>query len=483
MLLLAVALIALTAPRSTAQEPPPLVVATPYDHYVTNNTTLNVTGTTIPGANVTVTVECREDKSAYTTVALADGRFCVTVELIPFIQLVNVTASDANGTSSRVSLTVFCDNDPPRFIITDPISSPFWTNRPTYMVKVLNTGDNEVDIHINGRSIAGSRGMEINLTEGANTVTVRAVDGAGNTAVKSVVLILDTRPPDLLTVMDTELEAHTVDLQYPLWGSVRNASKVVVRFRGMYNDAGIEPGVGGAPDIWRYTLLMGTEDGRFCVTVKAYDAVGNHVTDSLWMVLDRVPPVFGSMVIVGDARDALVHLNGSVDEDVLEVSAGGQAYEVVDGHFSIPWSQFHGWNTIEVQSADRAGNRATKSVESFCSLRDPALELQGPLLPEDGRLRVRGWTDGYIDRIMVGTTPIPVTDGRFDAVVNLTGGQEEVTFRVEDPGGAVTERTVRLEVPTEGGLWTSAMLGVAAVVLAATAVLVVHDVLRRRSRT
>ncbi len=51
------------------------------------------TGTTLPGANVTVTVECREDKSAYTTDALADGRFCVPVELFPFIRrniLINV---------------------------------------------------------------------------------------------------------------------------------------------------------------------------------------------------------------------------------------------------------------------------------------------------------------------------------------------------------------------------------------------------------
>jgi predicted secreted protein len=154
-----------------------------------------VSGTAEAGATVKVYVN---DEVVATETAGADGRWTATVSLTPgIVNKVEVTATDAAGNESDKLLLGFATTD-----TTDPTVSidalPATTDKASITVSGSAsddiTADEDLVVEIDAPGLAAPKRVRVEagrwtttvpLLEGANTITVTAVDEAGNSATVS----------------------------------------------------------------------------------------------------------------------------------------------------------------------------------------------------------------------------------------------------------------------------------------------------------
>ena len=149
--------------------------------------TITATASPAPNAagwnnsNVTVTFACSDATSA---VASCPAPQTVTTEGAS--QIISGTATDAAGNSASTSITVKLDKTPPTISITSPANGATFTSSSAAVVGTVNDAVSGVSaVTCNGAPAivqSGSFNCSITLTPGANTITAKASDVAGNTS-------------------------------------------------------------------------------------------------------------------------------------------------------------------------------------------------------------------------------------------------------------------------------------------------------------
>ncbi len=154
----------------------------------TNQVSIDVSGTTEPGAAVKLFLNDKENE----VLADSDGKFSKKFDLKKGENTVYALAVDASGNQSQkspVQKTIF-DNEPPQITIDSPSdgSSFFGSKQRQLVIKGktkagsdLTINDRFVDVDDNGNFTFAT-----SLSEGENTFNLKAVDKAGNTAEKSL---------------------------------------------------------------------------------------------------------------------------------------------------------------------------------------------------------------------------------------------------------------------------------------------------------
>jgi hypothetical protein len=166
--------------------PPYIVITTPsVDPFLTNSSTVRVSGR-VEGGSKTVTVGGR-------LVLLAQGAFEVDVMLLgDGGHVIVVNATDAAGNEAERTFRVDLDRTPaPLLLSYDPPGDSFTGSRG--ILKVTGTTDAtavraEVDVISGGKTRhrmvqldgKGTFTLELDLSEGGNTVSVRLLDRYGN---------------------------------------------------------------------------------------------------------------------------------------------------------------------------------------------------------------------------------------------------------------------------------------------------------------
>jgi hypothetical protein len=154
---------------------PALSVSAPA-YALTNLATATVVGTTEAGAAVTV-------NGATATVG-AGGAFSASVTLAEGPNTITVVATDAAGNGATVTKFVTLDTTAPVVTVTAPTDG-LSTNHATVIVTGTVDDDtatvlvNGIQVHPNAQ---GAWSVSVALAEGSNTVSVSAVDPAGNQA-------------------------------------------------------------------------------------------------------------------------------------------------------------------------------------------------------------------------------------------------------------------------------------------------------------
>ncbi|MDH4266320.1 MAG: Ig-like domain-containing protein [Deltaproteobacteria bacterium] len=194
-----------------------------------NSSTLNVAGIITDETIETVTVTINGGSPQ--VLSLTDLSFSGALTLIPGLNTLVFTATDRAGNTSSVTRTFLVDLDPPVVAITSPVSGAHVSGTISVAVAATDavSGIAGVTLFVDGQS-AGSLSQPpfnfsvdtLNLANGSHTITVRAIDNAGNQGEASITVLVS---------------ALAIEIISPLNGATVNQSKVLVHGK-IYNQTG-----------------------------------------------------------------------------------------------------------------------------------------------------------------------------------------------------------------------------------------------------
>lgn len=172
--------------------PPTLFTAQPF----TNKENSTIEGFSEKGAEITLFQNNQEIGKTLTT---AEGKFSFEVRLIEGKNIFHATAQDPSGNLSNPSanLETVYDKTAPKLEVSEPAHGATLTQEEP-SIKVKGLVEPGASVFINGAYATvqadGSFSSFYTLTKGENTLTIEAVDKAGN---KSKIIITVTySPPD-----------------------------------------------------------------------------------------------------------------------------------------------------------------------------------------------------------------------------------------------------------------------------------------------
>lgn len=272
------------------------------------------------------------------------------------------------------------------------------------------------------------------LTPGLNSITVQAVDAAGNIATVggSVVLTVTNTffsigpvPPLLNTTSVTLTGSRAAGVSLAILNGTTGATAAVTY---------------PTSSTWR-SVLSGLAEGTNLITLSTGGA-----SESLVVTVDtRAPQLVVSTLANGGRSGVRVHnvTIAAVDPHLQGVTVNGKAVTLVNGSASMPLVLANGVTTLTVTATDQAGNSVTDG-RSFTF--DPAAPELAVVAPSDGS-RTR---TPVVE--VAGTAPagVTVTVNGVVATVSDTGWSRRVTLApglntIEIGAAASSGATARLK--------------------------------------
>jgi Glucodextranase, domain B/Bacterial Ig domain len=256
--------------------PPAIHLSTLSDGSVTNNATLNVTGTAADSGGIrSVTV------NGQPAVTYANGSFSHAVTLQPGNNSITTVVADNAGNTTTDIRNIFLDVTAPTLTLFTP-SDNCLTNLGILTVtgSVSETALVQARIGVGPWQIASMDGtnfdITLNLTTGLNTIEVSAIDPAGNSVINTVKrsitfdngapnLSVTNPPQDITTSVNTLTISGTVS-------DTLTADTVIISIDGtaMYTPAVVNGTFS--------KQLTFTKQKTYIVTVTARDEAGNSAT-------------------------------------------------------------------------------------------------------------------------------------------------------------------------------------------------------------
>lgn len=399
--------------------------------------------------NVTVTFTCSDATSG-----IASCTAPVTVADEGAGQVVTGTAVDKAGNTATTSVRLSIDKTPPSVTATasPPANGNGWNNTDVTVGFACTDTLSGVDACPAAVTVT---------TEGAGqSVTQTAVDRAGNQASASVTLSIDKTPP---TITATPTPGPN--------GNGWNNTDVVVSFT--CTDGGSQVATCLPP------VTVTAEGQGQVVAGTAADQAGNSASASATVSLDRTPP---SLTVTFPADGASVSASPVSVTGSSEDGLSGLDHVFCNGTPSLgsgpPFSCLvpltQGANPITVESLDRAGNRAARSLTvNFLVTPKVTITSPAPLaLFRAGPVTVTGTVDRPVASVIVNGVPASLSGQDFTAPgVPLREGHNLLTATAADAAGNVgsgsvtvtldsTPPTVRIDAPTEGAVVTAAQVTV-----------------------
>lgn len=323
--------------------PPDIFITSPSPDHLTNLSEQAVGGLVEAGAEVLVNgIRARTTGGSFTAVIrLAEGDNTVTA-----------VATDAAGNTNSSFITVRLDTLPPALaVVYDPPGD--YVNRP--QLNLSGDMENGSSISVNGRRVvlpglASSFRTLVFLDNGANIITVVAVDPAGNSNISRRTVVLDTDPPylEILYPPDGLLTPVSV---LPMQLVAEGGSKLAIGDRTM--DI---PGATGARTAFNLTmdLLEGPND----MVLRARDAAGNTFVASRHVVLDTIAPALAISSPLNGSRTSndSIYVVGQAEPGASVTVQGEPVMVGYSGSFSAEVRLGVGVNRILVHAQDAAGN-------------------------------------------------------------------------------------------------------------------------------
>ncbi|MEM6793799.1 MAG: Ig-like domain-containing protein, partial [Acidobacteriota bacterium] len=376
-----------------------------------------------------------------TSVALgAGGAFSYAFDLEEGPQTVQLVADGPGGQTAILhALTV--DTLAPALVLTSPTSTV--VSGTPLLVSGTVSEPHLASITVGGVPAlenAGAWSAEIaGLTEGSQTLEVRAADTLGNASVLQVPVFLDSAPPQI-----TVLEAGQ-----PFSGGLFARPVTPVISVSDATDLTTEIRLDGA------LYASGTEiaaEGAHSLSVTATDAAGWNQQMTVDFTLDLTPPSLG----------ALLPANGAVlgsSEATLQVNAPGATRVQVGSASAVGTSPFtlqvplaEGRNDLLVEAFDDAGNRVQRAHRLDRDTTPPQLEIATPRSGDTvstSLIEVAGSaSDERLLEVLVNGQPANLVGTTFEALdVPLVAGSNVVSVVASDSVGnsASAQVTITLD--------------------------------------
>ncbi|UCD85316.1 MAG: hypothetical protein JSU92_03740, partial [Deltaproteobacteria bacterium] len=383
---------------------------------------------------------------------------------------VDVVVDVCSGPGTQ-EYTVTVDITGPEITITSPTagSTLFSSNTMIVSGTVSDNLTGVVSVEVNGEE-AGLVGLSwtatLVLLDGAHTITVTAVDGAGNSSGSSIGVFIDTVRP---VVFLDPLPSLTNQVNLVVGGEVTDpepgsgVEQVVVIVDGVTPFPALV--VGGS---FSATITL-TGEGLHTVYAEARDKTGNiRISTSRTVVLDTVPPVVvitsptgGRFGLADDSNGGIPGFQTGVTVStdagdgrmvLLQVLAGGVTLErtkLVSGGIAnfVDVTLLEGANTLVASVSDLAGNEGiSQMVRVEVDLTAPFISISSP---QDGALLSTSIIDVVVttDAELGQTVVLEVNGTTTEEVVgiglvvfsgvNLVEGANTLVATVEDLAGNV----------------------------------------------
>lgn len=405
---------------------PTLTLTQPVNGMVSTEATVLVAGTASEATTVTI-------NGAAANVG-ADGGFKGMVTLKDGDNTINVSASnDAGSVSQSVKVSyhpMASDAIPPILTVTSPVNNSI-TNQPSALLSG-NTEDG-AKVTVNGASVTVSGGAfstPITLTEGQNTLTVVAMDAAGNKTTQSALVTLDSIPPMLtITYPSDNFVSSTPSLS--LQGMTDANAKVTVGSTEVTADSG-----------GNFTAVLVLNDGDNIINVKAVDKAGNIATASKKVTYKSAP----FFLTVSQPADSSLTSQTSVQvlgftDAAAKVTINGLSTTVFpSGSFQldVPLAT-EGLNTITIQAKDSTGAILNVVKQVTRDTVPPMLTVSTPspgFLTNNTVALVTGVVETGAS-VMVNGVSV-TSSGSFSQSVTLTEGSNTITVAAKDKAGNVS---------------------------------------------
>jgi hypothetical protein len=379
---------------------------------------------TVDNTPPVVTITAPANGAYYKTADVPTAAYSV-VELNPYtltetgystnegVQTYTVTAIDAAGNVGAASVTYTVDNTAPVVTITAPADGAYYT---TVNVPAKAFSVDEINPYTTAE--AG-----YSTSEGHNTYTVTATDGAGNVGSDSVTYTVDNTAP-VVTITAPANGAYYKTANVP------SASYAVVE---------LNP----------YTVVesgYSTAEGVQTYTVTATDSAGNVGSASVTYTVDNTAPI---ITITAPANGAY-YKTADVPAGAFSVAEINPYTTVESGWANSP----DGSKTYTVTATDDAGNSGSASVTYTVDNVAPVVTITAPA---DGayyktiNVPAKAFTvvetnpyttveSGYSTAEGVHTYTVTATDGAGNV------GSDYVTYTVDNTAPVVT-----ITAPVDGG--------------------------------
>ena len=241
---------------------PVLEVTAPAADVVTRQAQVEVTGTVRDATATGVTVNGVEAERT-------GDAFRATVPLpTEGTNTLAIVATDAAGNRTEAARTIIRDTQPPGVALLEPADG-LVTRTAQTAVRGTVADATLAEASVNGTPVApdagGAFATTTALSEGANYVTLSAMDRAGNASSVAHSVTLDTQAP-VLTVTGPAEGAVTSAAEVTVTGSVTDATAVVLTVNG----APAALGTGGA-----FSATVALSVGSNPIQLQATDAAGN----------------------------------------------------------------------------------------------------------------------------------------------------------------------------------------------------------------
>ncbi len=428
----------------TLDTTPPALAVTTMD---TTTATARFTIAGRSGAGATVEVFRSGSSLGTTTVTGTDWTFDVTLN--EGSNILTATATDAVGNVSALSsaVTITLDSTAPAVPVISTTATTVMD--ATFTIAGTAEAGATVELFRSGSSLGmttvtgTSWSLEVTLVNGANEITARATDVAGNRSAAStaVTITLDSTAPDAPSI--TTAATTVMDATFTIAGTAE-AGATVQLFRGG-NSLGTAT-VTGTSWSREVTLVNGANE----ITARATDVAGNRsaASTAVTITLDTTPPAVPVITTAATTvSDSTFTIAGTAEAGAtVEVFRSGTSIgttTVTGTSWTRDVTLVNGANEITARATDAAGNRSAASAPVTITLSAP-----GPIITTaattvmDATFTIAGTAGAgatEVELFRVGTadplaTPT-VTGGNWSAAVTLVEGPNIITAIGIDAGG------------------------------------------------
>ena len=336
---------------------PFLTVSTLDDGAVTNNTTLNVSGTVsdIDSGIKSLTVNGKPAAVA------GDGSFSVAITLVEGLNTITVTATNNANIASEVKRTVHLIPSAPVLNVSTPVDNSK-TAQSLVTVSGTVSETSTVTIKLNSDTpktpaVSGSYFSDtVNLVSGLNTISITAKDPTGNTSrIVRTVIYNNAKPSVAITSPghDIAIGQNSITIRGTVTGSTLATTTVSISFNNqtftpVISTDNVDSGT------FSHLLTIPTE-GNYAVTVLATDKSGNSCSTTR-NIIYTVP----ATTVDTTAPDVSVHLPTSTAAKTIDIN---KSYYVtatdnntgIDGYLmstsaATPAAADTRWQTTEPQT-------------------------------------------------------------------------------------------------------------------------------------
>jgi len=366
-----------------------VAIVAPVQGATTNDSTPDITGTTVPNTLVTVVVNPgTADEETLTTTSDTNGDWTVTpTALADGSHEATASVSTLNGTISTASVNFVVDTMLEISILSPPTGAV--VSAPVSVVGGQTEGMATVSVEIDGTTyvatVSPTGYWEVALTtplgDGAHTVIATATDLAGNTATAQSTFDVDTTLP--FVMISTPVPGSELNMTPTVVGQADANATVKILVDGV--DSGTV--TADANGDWTYDFPADLADGEYEVVAQVEDAGKTGEATTTFTIDTTIDLTVDSPVAGSTISNPNPVLTGVTDPGALvTVTQNGTTSTVVadgSGQWSVLLSapftaDADGEFTVDVTATDAAGNTETVTHTFFVDDGAPGVRITTP---------------------------------------------------------------------------------------------------------